>query len=183
MAASPPVRPGERVAGWRPRTDADQPGQSHVSGDRHHQGRRPRLLRRRGAGADPRRRQPAGHPEALGPRRGHRGRARARCSSRRTSTTRRPGWVPRAAITHKDQHQLLSAGQRPGHADLAGPDRLAGNPRAAVARGLARQRHCNPDRLVLDLDPGRGCRPGRMRGGRPAGPRPSCRTWAWTRFR
>ena len=50
-----------------------------------------------------------------------------------------PGWVPRASITHKERTIQYPLVNDPGHAGLARADRGPRDPRAAVARGFARE--------------------------------------------
>ena len=90
-----------------------------------------------------------------------------------------PGWVPRAAITHKDQHQLLSTGQRPRHADLAGADRTRWRSTCRSGGGLPRQ--CAAARPAGAGPRSRARAPDWRSAWRwPSWRAPSCRTWGWT---
>ena len=83
---------------------------------------------------------------------------RVRCSSRRTSTPARRTGCPRADIAHSDHDNTYPLVEQRGGARLAGADRRARDPRAAVALHRTTAQRRNPDRLVLDLDPGDGHR-------------------------
>ena len=93
-----------------------------------------------------------------------------------------PDWVARRKIAHRDHDNYY-----PLVNDLATLTWLA--QLAALEIHVPQWRFGrngqprNPDRLVLDLDPGPGVEPGRVRRGRPAGPRHPARHRATTRCR
>ncbi len=127
----------------------------HLSGHGHHQGGRPGLLRRRGAGPHPGGRQPAGDPQALGPRRRDGGRARARCSSRRTWTIPPPAGFPAPPSRTRTSTNYYPLVNDP--ATLTWLAQIASlEIHVPQWRVDSHGNALSPDRLVLDLDPGEG---------------------------
>ena len=160
---------------------ADEPRQGHVSRDGHDEGRGDLLLCGGRPGHGAARRRPAGHTQALGPRRRHSGcpavgvlreelRARARLGPyRRHPSLRRAQDLP-----HR---------RRPGHAGVARAARRARAPRAAMAIRCARRAR-ESDRMVFDLDPGEGMAgAGRLRGESSGSCATSSRAWGSRRCR
>ena len=152
----------------RPRDQADQPGQGPLPRDRHHQGRRDRLLRR-----DRRRPccrtcvdRPATRkrwPDGVGD-----GSHEPTVFFNKDLAKGTPDWVHQVQDRAPRPRQLLPGGRRPRHAHLARAARRAGDPRAAVAlrrgRPAAEPRPARPRPRSR-----RGREPGRVRRGRPLG--------------
>ena len=99
--------------------------------------------------------QPAGNPQAVGPRRGDGGTQPGEMFFQKNLDDSAPGWVPRAAITHKTSTIYYPLVNDP--ATLTWLAQIASLeihvPQWQVdSHGSA----LPPDRLVLDLDPGEG---------------------------
>ena len=106
----------------------------------------------------------------------------ARCSSRRTSTAHAPDWVRRTPIQHSDGREgrtRSSATWRPSSGSPSRPRLELHVPQWRFDADGGQP--ANPDRLVLDLDPGRGRGARRVRRGRAARRATSSRAWASSR--
>ena len=141
MAADAPGDPGR---GRRAPAEADQPRQGDVPGDRDDQGRGARLLRPRRRRPAPAPRRPSGDPGPLAARR------------RGPAVLREEPALGGAVVAAPGARSTTSPTRscRGRRAHLPRQPQLPRAARPAVDRGRGRQRQ-NPNRLVIDLDPGK----------------------------